>query len=348
MAHIQTIREGLILKSLKDESPELQRRFVLFHGEDESHWSSTYLNGAHPTVTDNDIFVVVDSAHDDRVVSSLVLIPQPWRYESVDLVAARIELVKTDREYRERGLMRELIEAAHTHSADCGHGIQIIMGISGFYARFGYTQTVERGHSVDILTPRRQPTNDHALSLRPATPGDVDLLIAYDNHVSERYLLTVPRGPREWTWEIEGRPARKRLVSIIQTGDGLPIGYIVTRPDFSNVYARCLGPDASYLETFDDTVSEMIRLGHEAADRAEKDPPSRIVVQSPAPEIARLVELTSRITGPPNRWDWYIRANDLAALIRKLRPVLECRLKNSTAHRYSGDLTLDLAEGDGI
>jgi len=161
MSLISTLESGLHLKSLEGESEDPHRRFVLFHGKDKSHWGSTYRNGAHPTVTDVKILVVVEPASHE-VVSSLVLILQTWRYETIDLTVGRIELVKTDRDIR--------------------------------------------------------------FSLRPASSGDAEFLVSIDDHVSSRYAVTSPRDARVWNWEIGGRPARKRLVSLIVDSDGSYVG----------------------------------------------------------------------------------------------------------------------------
>ena len=223
MSLISTLESGLHLKSLEGESADPPRRFVLFHGKDKSHWGSTYRNGAHPTVTDVKILVVVEPASHE-VVSSLVLILQTWRYETIDLTVGRIELVKTDRAYRRLGLMRALVEAAHDRADLIGHDLQIIWGILGFYGRFGYTQTIPRGQSADLATGSIKTDRDIRFSLRPASSGDAEFLVSIDDHVSSRYAVTSPRDARVWNWEIGGRPARKRLVSLIVDSDGSYVG----------------------------------------------------------------------------------------------------------------------------
>ena len=104
----------------------------------------------------------------------------------------------------------------------------------------------------------------------------------------------------------------------------------------------------SYLETFEDVDITMIAQGCDFADRNGKNPPRTSVVQSPPPEIERLIALTGQYVAPPNRWDWYILTSNLPTLISKLAPVHEKRLEGSSAHRYTGAFSIDLGDRAGL
>ena len=110
---------------------------------DDDMWVDSLLSGSHPTITDDDVWVVVDPAKDDMVVSSVLLIPQVWRYDTVEIGVGRPEVVLTHPDYRQRGLVRELMTVTHERSEALGHVIQGITGIGHYYRRFGYAMAVD-------------------------------------------------------------------------------------------------------------------------------------------------------------------------------------------------------------
>ena len=147
---------GLVLRSISAGYASDRRDLPAFYtevfseanGEPDPYialWTESLLAEDHPATTGDDIWVVVDSAQNDRIVSALLLIPQTWRYESIPLPVGRVEIVATHPDYRRRGLVRALMQAAHERSAALGHNVQAITGIPHYYRQFGYTMTVDLG-----------------------------------------------------------------------------------------------------------------------------------------------------------------------------------------------------------
>ena len=124
----QQLDGGLILRSLSEGIasdaeglPDFYVRIFTESGEEDAvtlgPWTRDLIADTHPTVTDDDIWVVVDPAAGDKIVSALLLIPQTWRYDDIEFGVGRVELVATDKEYRRRGLVRKLMDVAHQRSA---------------------------------------------------------------------------------------------------------------------------------------------------------------------------------------------------------------------------------------
>ena len=135
----KTLPVGLILRSLSEGCRSDYERLPTFYGDmlgnDEfssaelAAWTNDLISGNHPTVTADDVWLVVDPSKDDQVVSATLLIPQVWRYEEVEIPTGRVELVATHPDYRRRGLVRALMQTAHERSASLGHHLQGITGI---------------------------------------------------------------------------------------------------------------------------------------------------------------------------------------------------------------------------
>lgn len=361
------LQDGLILRSLSENHASDWERLADFYtsvntADDPEnvkqsirHWVQDLMQG-HPTVTPEDIFIVVDPAKDDQLVSATLLIPQHWRYEEVVIPVGRPELVGTHPEYRSRGLVRALFEAVHQRSAALGHELQVITGIPYFYRQFGYTMAVELGqHAVFPLSALPPLAADYqpAFTLRPATIADAPAIAAWSQRFARQRLLTDVYSPEALAYEITGRQPDSFLhvnYQVIVNPEGQGVGYLtfLDFPDEPNEI-RCtgyvLGDQASYLETFNDVVQgvkawvtahygytpAMLAFGsgiHETLDR--------LIDRSPGGMIRR------------REYAWYLRVPDAIRFLKKLRPVLERRLEDSGAHRYTGELKIGFYDLTGI
>ena len=68
-------------------------------------WVRDLLTRSHPTFDAGD-FTLVEDTRTGRIVSSLNLISQTWTYAGIPFRVGRPELVGTDPEFRNRGLVR--------------------------------------------------------------------------------------------------------------------------------------------------------------------------------------------------------------------------------------------------
>src|SRR5215475_7978291 len=119
---LKQLANGLILRTLSENIATDRERLPDFYasintaGEPEHvqeglrHWTRFLMDG-HPTVTPDDMFVILDPSKDDMLVSATLLIPQTWRYENISIPVGRPELVATHPDYRNRGLVRTTFEA---------------------------------------------------------------------------------------------------------------------------------------------------------------------------------------------------------------------------------------------
>lgn len=360
------IRDGLILRSLSEGVESDQTGLPLFYqdvfGEDGdpdaerlNWWAQDLINTDHPTVTLDDIWVVVDPAKDDAIVSALLLIPQTWQYEDIQFGCGRVELVATHKDYRRRGLIRELMNAAHERSTSLGHLVQGITGIPHYYRRFGYGMSADLGARAGMALSIIQPLDEGEsvkFTLRPAGEGDIPALVAWsaayalENQVSVvwdeamlRYEITV-RNP-----EAVNAP---RIYMIVNPDDE-PVGYVLVRLWENNaaLMGYVVSKQSSYLDTFSD-VMRGLRHIIDSMDLPPKFQPGHIRFGDLHPMIDVMVRKTFPSAVTPYTYAWYIRIPDVGAFLRHVAPVLERRLEGSAAHGYTGTLTVDFYDFTGL
>lgn len=364
----QQLENGLILRSLSEGHPSDRERLPDLYasintaGESEHvkegirHWTRDLMN-VHPTTTPDDIFVVVDPAKDDMLVSATLLIPQTWRYEDIEIAVGRPELVATHPDYRNRGLVRKLFDAVHARSASLGHQLQVITGISHFYRKFGYTMAVDIGsHAVFQLSalPDLKPGYSPAFTLRSATADDIPAISAWNEFFSRERLLTDCYSPAELTYEITGRHPRyypHTDYQVIIDSAGRGVGYLTLITSLDEPYrVRCsayvVGAETSYLATFDDVTQAIkawavARYGYCPAMLAFAmgihETLDQLIAESPGGVVRQHLDYT-----------WYVRVPDTIAFLKHITPVMERRLHGSGAHRYTGELRIGFYDLTGI
>ncbi len=367
----KTLRDGLILRSLsegvqsdKDNLAEFYVQVFKEAGDEDTPsmrlWVEDLIADEHPTMALDDIWVVVDPAHNDKIVSALLLIPQTWRYEDVELGVGRVELVATDKNYRRKGLIRELMNVAHERSESLGHHMQGITGIPYYYRRFGYSMTVNLGGLGSIPFTSIKPLKDDekpAFTIRDATSDDAENLVRWDALLADRALLSTVRSAADWRYELSGRTVGsvfEMRVGIIVNAEGEDVGYVAmqTSQDVPQAFLLSYAVDekASYLATFDDVMRW-------CKAQRDKDYPADGDVEVPvhlgfasdvAPEVLKILRYSAYSVVRDFTYAWYMRVNDKARFIKHIAPVLERRLVGSAANRFTGELKVGSYDFTGV
>lgn len=319
--------------------------------DDDDLWVDSLLSGSHPTITDDDVWVVVDPAKDDLTVSTVLLIPQLWRYEAVELPVGRPELVATHPDYRRRGLVRELMQVAHARSEALGHVVQGITGIDHYYRRFGYTMAVDLDrYATTPMTavPKLKDGQQARYTLRLATEADYPQLCAWDDYVAPQFALSTVYTPALWAHHL-GTPGT--ALQVIVDDRGKDVGFVALRLHDRSQRLRCqayvVGDQSSYLATYDD-VLRGLKAYAEANSKADGGANAIEFDSGLPPTLHTLIEHTEPSQIKQDRYAWYMRAASPARLIETIKPVLEARLQGSGAHRYTGAIKINFHDLTGL
>ncbi len=361
------LADGLILRTLREgvasDRARLPQFYAAVNGEGEAAWVPDALAAwtedlmtGHPTTTPDDIFVVVDPAHDERIVSATLLIPQTWRYEDVEIPVGRPELVGTHPDYRGRGLVRTLFQAVHERSAALGHQLQVITGIPYFYRQFGYTMALDLDHGAiyPLYVAREMPAGyTPTYTLRAATEDDIGDLVRWHTGMAAQRLVTEVRTPELWRYELFGRQRRSihyrdYLIILNAAGEGVGNIELSGRPDKKRLIycpAYVVGEEASYLDTFEDVILGVKQWSEATLGHV---PPLLLFERGNDPAIDTMIDY--KFGGVLNRriYKWYVRVPDPVAFFRLIQPVLERRLEGSSAHRYTGEFKIGFYNLTGI
>lgn len=352
---------GLMITSLTDEYREKLPEFYVdvyteFDPDDVilGDWARDLISGKHPAMTDDDVWMVIDPAQGGRIAAALLLIRQTWYYAGIPVQCGRVELVATGADYRNRGLIRALMQVAHERCDEFGCQIQAITGIRGYYRQFGYTMTLELGTGGIIPFSAIPKQDNPPYRLRLATDADIPDLIAWRDHFAAENLVTVERSAAQWAYElhdrVRGTIPSLNIFIIEPTEGGRGLGYISVQDIHAegnlNCLEYCMGPESSYLETFSSVLVGLHRIG--AAYYAEDSLNLLSFDVGVHEAVKTMLQYTWGGYRRSRPYSWYIRVPSLAGLLQEITPVLEQRLTQSAARHYTGELKITFYDKTGL
>ncbi|MFN8466925.1 MAG: GNAT family N-acetyltransferase [Caldilineaceae bacterium] len=335
------------------------------------HWARMELafNTAFPLMGAGDCAVVEDTSHPDRpIVATACLWRQRWSYGGIDFGIGRPEYIATRAEYRNRGLIRGLMEMLHARSAECGDLVQAITGIPYYYRQFGYEYALDlwgirRVYLADISPAGEGQQPEYRL--RPALEGDTADLLALYNQRRAGSLVWCETDEAYWQYNVAAGdlppicsldpvycPLVDRPQIIVDTA-GTVCGYVAPEPvrrgTALTIYDLELYPHVNWQRVMPDLLRELAQLALNTPQRTPRGPGSEPAIElafnlgrtHPAYEVLG-TKLAARYEPPDG---WYVRVPDVPAFLQHIGPVLEARLASSLLVGYSGDLKIDFYRG---
>ncbi|MEV6983651.1 GNAT family N-acetyltransferase [Sphaerisporangium sp. NPDC051017] len=320
-------------------------------------WQQDLFDREHPTVGFDDMTVVEDQ-HTGMPVACLMVIPQTWSYGGVPLGVSAIELAATHPDYRRLGLMSRQLEALLAVSAGRGDLVQALVDILYFRSVDFHPALVARagrGGKAHTLPPA--PAEGEPVSLRPATVDDVPALIHADSQLRRRVLMSCLRNEAEWRHELTGRSPGAMMhneVVMVEAGTR-PAGYVVLGyggiPSFPipswlpglpcpepaiSVSGFELLPEVPWCEAVPSVLRQLTARGTSGTGGGGAEEYMLwLGAEHPAYDV-----LGDVLVRRPPSMGWFLRVPDVAALLRRIAPVLEQRLVNTPAESFTGDLRL--------
>jgi predicted N-acetyltransferase YhbS len=367
---LRDLGNGLIMRRSTPEDADALSKFNgRIHGSDPQDtervaaWTHDLLARPHPTLNSDD-FTVVEETTTGRIISSMNLIPQTWTYEGIPFGVGRPELVGTDPEFRNRGLVRAQFEEIHKWSAERGHRVQAITGIPYYYRLFGYEMTLDlagRRFGYEPNVPKLTPApaggagedgEEEPYRIRAATEADLPFIAEVYEYAVKRSMIACVRTPEIFKYELDGQSKNnldRYQMYMIENRSGETVGYLQHRNWLGmtgiNVNWYELKPGVSWLAVTPSVVRYLWTKGQEYAARDSKPRTSFGFVlgaQHPVYEA-----LGKDLPSEHTPYAWYIRIPDLPGFLNHIKPALERRIADSIAVGHSREIKISFYR-DGL
>lgn len=318
-------------------------------------WTRVMISGAHPLLGPTD-FAVVEDTGQQQLVSATNLMRQVWSYAGIPLQVGRPEVVATEAEHRQRGLVRSIFELIHARSAARGDLVLAITGIGYYYRQFGYEYALDLGDTCSIpfsAIPARSPQTPARLRLRPATIDDIPDLLTLWEQEHAHALITTQIDAEYWRFLLDGNlacdPDSGWRTLMLVDREEQTVGYVLLHPKLWGPTLAVKGLIVKSGASFHALLPDILRAIQAEAlalPIAPGAPPPNMLslgLGRDHPVYAAFTEdLSARFQRP---YAWYVRVPDLVALLRKIAPVLERRIAESVLVGYTGESKINLYRG---
>jgi hypothetical protein len=354
---IRELGNGLVLRRVTREDTEALVAFnERIHGNIETGelekrvgaWTRDLMEKPHPTFDIGD-FTAVEDTQTGKIVSSLNLISQTWSYGGIPFEVGRPEMVGTEPEYRNRGLVRAQFETIHQWSAERGQLVQVITGIPYYYRLFGYEMGLSLGGGrIGYLphVPALKKNEKEPYIIRAAMEKDIPFLSEVYESASLRYLINCLRDEAMWRYEIDGKDKKnvnRSVVRVIETPGGEAVGFLA-HPPFNwgptlVVYQYEIKPGISWAAVTPSVIRYIKATGenHYKRDKGKELGAFGFWLGTEHPVYDVISDSLPRWREP---YAFYVRVADLARFILHIAAELEERLADSALVGHSGELKI--------
>jgi hypothetical protein len=353
-AVLRTLQDGLILRRATAADVEALVEFnSRVHSDDGPEhpdervgaWTRDLMERPHPTFNVGD-FTVVEEPSSGRIVSTMNLISQTWRYDGVPFGVGRPELVATLPEYRNRGLVRAQFEVVHDWSAERGEMLQAITGIPYYYRLFGYEMALNLGGGrlgYPPHIPKLKEGENEPYRIRAATVEDLGFILEQYEQATGRYRVSCVWDQALLRYELDGKSLENvnRLeLRMVESLQDEPLGFLAHPPyNWGPTLAATLyelKPGISWAAV---TPSVMRYLEKTGQAQAGKEPFGAFGfwLGEKHPVYAVISERLPSVRKP---YAWFLRVADLPGFLSHIAPALERRLEESPLARHTGELKI--------
>lgn len=329
---------GMIHKHLDSDEPENK----------VAEWTRDLMEKPHPSFEVGD-FTIVEDAEKRKIVSTLNLISQTWMYGGVAFGVGRPELVGTDPEYRNRGLVRAQFEVIHQWSAARGERMQGITGIPYYYRIFGYEMALDLGGGrvgYPALIPKLKKDEEEPFRVRSAEETDLPFIQQLYERSLERYLVTAVWDQDLFRYELRGKHdfnVNRYSLAVVETPAGERVAFFA--------HASWLwGPTAvvvryevregvSWAAVTPGVLRYLQQVGETYAKRDQDEEFGAFAFWLGTDHpVYHVIE--DRLPRTRKPYAWYVRIPDLPGFLEHIRPALEQKLAASPLSGHSGELKI--------
>jgi predicted N-acetyltransferase YhbS len=307
----------------------------IFYPEKVGEFSEVLFNH-FPNMKPECWFLAEDKAA-GKIVASFTLIPWEWKMEGLTLKVAELGLVGSRPDYRGKGLQRLLNLEFDKTVKEEGYDLCAIQGIPGFYHKFGYHYALPLNNHINLPLEFIPIKEKSTFSSRKATNADIPFLLQEDLHYNKAYSLSVTRSKPKWDyilgesnntecgsdiWIAENEQTKEKVYFRILTQGGFGKGLILT--------------EISVNASIEALLNIFVFLKKLSIERNK--PFIRFDLPNDSDAGKYAISLGAK-SGTP--YAWQIKIPNKQAFIKKIKPVLENRIKNSSFRNFSGILRLN-------
>jgi len=280
------------------------------------------------------------------IVSALNSIPGVWNYEDIPLQNLELGWVGTLKEYRRRGLNRQLQHHFDSVLFEGKYDLSTIMGIPYYYRQFGYDFVIPMDRTVWIRTNQIPPFDEKnppeymKFKIRGAEKKDhPDMMELFDEH-NRNLLVYVPRSKE--LWEVQEKFKRQfenEFQTYVLIDGSKTIGYFRLVKNIS----KASSPNKFTMNVIESSIQKydgVLRVFQFLREEALRSDIPLLSSQGPSCNtLSKVMENFGGYVG--DGWKYQIRIPNMVEFLKKISPVLERRLEGTMFEGITYDVIMN-------
>ena len=287
----------------------------------------------HPRMAKEDQFMIIDKTL-NKTCSCLLLLPDVWSLEGVQIPISHMEFVSTHPEYQGKGFIHQLNTRFNERSDELGSIIQVVSGLPYFYRLLGYEYAAEAYGGFTIireLIPNLADGQEEPVRIRPVSHNEFGEYVEYRGKVFDGVLSRMLHlEDYDYLCFSEEPVAESIVFYLVEKNDNI-VGMFWLRE--SN---GCLEMDDLYLEEASH-LNTVLRFAKGFINNLKPIP---LVIR---PAVQEVVDFLLEHVGGSKfqrKQAWYVRIPDFSRFMLHILPLLTVRLSHSMYNQYSGHLRI--------
>ena len=284
----------------------------------------------HPRMTLKNHFVI---KHHGKMVATLNLLPSEWSIGGILLKVAEMGNVATLPEYRNRGLIRTLVNEYHKEVVNQGYDLSVIEGIPYFYRQFGYEYAIPLDEEI-VIPLERLPSQESMVEIRHFTDKEIPRAMKLLAETQSKFYIHSVRDEQIWKMQQETGLTGGHVFegyAVEENGEMAAYFRLSRKPEQKQLVLReASDTDRRTAETVLSFIKEV----------GQKNGFETLLVRTSCcdPLTRHLVALGAEQRTP---YAWQIRVTDYASMFRKMKPLFEERLATSSFHNLTERLNFN-------
>jgi len=324
----ERIDDRLVLRTIRDEndidkfSKFLTRKLNIVEG-----MTANCLMRFHPR-TSVENFLIVEDVSTKEIVSTSCIIPWEMKFDEVVLNCVQIELILTDPQYRNKGLVRLQMHKLYAMAEQQKYDLVFIWGIPYYYRQFGYSYCIDGLVSYSLPSWRIDDggtDEETGYALREARSDDLPTLVELYDRLAASLDICLTRDSKHWEYLLLS--AKFHVYMVEKSSSNKAVGYLVRITNKKTVHIL----ENSIVDSRAGLA--VLRLLKKSYDEIRINWPKTTILAQLAESFGSALDKDTQ---------WLFRIPDLPAILGKLAPVFNKRLQHSNYRIMSGDFILNL------
>ena len=285
----------------------------------------------------NEYWFIAEDRKNSEIASAFALLPWIWEMEGIRLKIAEMGIVGTRQQYRNQGIMKILHkEFAQTVEKE-KFDLAVIQGIPGFYHKMGFHYSLAMTNHINIplhLIPDEYEKNPYRF--RIAGLEDIPFFMAEDETYRKFFSISAVRDERIWKYMLtDSLKTECGSEFWIMEHSGNKEKYFFRIP-FEGFGPGLIVSEISETINHEALLSFFVFCKKKALERSK--PYIRLDFHNES-AVGKFAISMAAEKGKP--YAWQVSIPDRIRLLKKMAPILEKRIRNSSFSNFSGTLRLD-------